>query len=682
MRLKLAGTLVAAAALAFPLSSEAQTVWQTLAQPIASGQLTQLPAGGSEYMQPWRSSLVTRPATALTGAIGINFNVTPTEAAATAQLLHASGFARVRLEVPWAAMSYTDPGQLASPSKLDLDMTAMRDNDLRPLILLNANSGMPGPSAGVTLDLTAAAPQGATTVSLSDASAAQVVPGLTGFYTPDGLAAGDLITSVTDSGVATLSRPLPMSLPAGDVGATTLRYGPFAPPTLADGSPNPRFQQTLAGWLTYVKGVCDAVRADYGSDDFDVEIWNELSFGSDFLDESNYYDPVPDPGATGSVDDAIVAATVAMLHDPANGLTDVRIGDGFTNQTGVPSGATVPAGVDAIDKHLYPGTPSYPDVGQVDMPEWSLTGLDGDTLMHDLSPFQTDVDGTVHGASTHPAGAAAPGVWITEANLDADRATSLGLPAADVPEFQAKTALRFYAAYAGEGVQAIDLYAATGGSDWQMIPQSFFDAVDADPTAAAPLALGGETMQAIGRMTATMAGARPIADPRRLTLTAVADDDPAGVQFTAPGGSLPNRDVLAFFPFQVSAHRFVAAVYVMTHDLTQRYTGSPAAGQTPYDLPAESFRVMIGNVDAADASVSLTDPLTGDSAPATIVSRSGSKILVQLAATDSPRMLTIVDGPAPSAVSARAGAHRHRRHRSHRRRTRRRAGGHRRSKVR
>jgi hypothetical protein len=35
------------------------------------------------------------------------------------------------------------------------------------------------------------------------------------------------------------------------------------------------------------------------------------------LDETNYYSPVPDPGSYGSVTDALLAATVQMLHDPA-----------------------------------------------------------------------------------------------------------------------------------------------------------------------------------------------------------------------------------------------------------------------------------------------------------------------------------------------------------------------------
>ena len=82
---------------------------------------------------------------------------------------------------------------------------------------------------------------------------------------------------------------------------------------------------------------------------------------------------------------------------------------------------------------------------------------------------------------------------------------------------------------------------------------------------------------------------------------------------------------------------------MMTRDLSHFYTSHPAPGQSPYDLPPENYRLTIGNVDAAHAVVSLTDPLTGTSQPASIVSRSGDQIVVQLQATDSPRMLTIDD---------------------------------------
>jgi hypothetical protein len=103
--------------------------------------------------------------------------------------------------------------------------------------------------------------------------------------------------------------------------------------------------------------------------------------------------------------------------------------------------------------------------------------------------------------------------------------------------------------------------------------------------------------------------------------------------------------VLAFFPFQVSQYKFVSSVYVMSSDLTHEYTSDPGPGQTPYDMPSETFRITIGNINGANATVSLYDPLTGMSDPATIVARGFHQVTVQLQATDSPRMLTMNDAP-------------------------------------
>lgn len=661
--------------------------WHTLTDPIDPRQLTAMPFGtDSPWLQPWRSTLVTRPASALRDAIGINFNVSPDEAPATARLLGDSGFRRVRIEMPWNLMSYPDPGEIAAPARWRGVILALRAYHLRPLVLLNANSGGPGPAITGTVTLRAPAAAGARSVSLAPDSRPTVSPGLTGFDTeqPYPQRPGVLITSIGDDGTASLSRPLPMSLPAGRVPVSTLRFGPFAPPVLADGSPNPRFERTLAGWLDYVKTVGHFVRDTYGSSDFDMEVWNELSFGSAFLDEGHYYSPVPDPGAHGSVTDALLARTVAMLHDPANGLAAVRVGDGFSNQEPWPSGTTVPSGTDAIDKHPYAGLRSFPGSAdepgirpldalgnpnyvasasaasslfrpmfvpryRVFMPEYALTGIQTETLMRDLSPLMTTIYGTPHGALTHPAHSAAPAVWITEDSLDAGEALSTGMPGSVIPEFRAKSALRILLAYASAGAAAVDLFAAQGGRCCQFIPATFFRAVDSSPSSY-PRQRQGLTMRAVRRVVAALHGAGPLRVPRQLKLNAISQLGNAS-QFS--GGDTPSlpplydRDVLAFFPFQVNAHRFVCAVYVMTRDLTHRYP-SHRRSSTPYDMPAEWFRLLIGHVDGVAARVSLKDPLTGAAGTARIVARTRDSIVVQLAATDSPRLLTIVDQPIRS----------------------------------
>ena len=123
-----------------------------------------------------------------------------------------------------------------------------------------------------------------------------VVPGRSGLNAPDGKAADVLFKAVKPDGTATLSKPLPSDLAPGSYPATTLRYEPFGPPRRSDGSPNPAFERTLRGWLRYVGVVTREARKVLRSDNFDVEIWNELSFGSDFLYADRYYDPPSQQG--------------------------------------------------------------------------------------------------------------------------------------------------------------------------------------------------------------------------------------------------------------------------------------------------------------------------------------------------------------------------------------------------
>lgn len=75
--------------------------------------------------------------------------------------------------------------------------------------------------------------------------------------------------------------------------------------------------------------------------------------------------------------------------------------------------------------------------------------------------------------------------------------------------FRQKSALRFFTAYASEGAQAIDLFAAKGGSCCQLISQRFFNAVDANP-ASYRASVGGLTMPAVGRLASTLAGSQAL----------------------------------------------------------------------------------------------------------------------------------------------------------------------------
>jgi hypothetical protein len=458
------------------------------------------------------------------------------------------------------------------------------------------------------------------------------VLGLSGFDGLDGRAAGLIVTSVSPSGWAQLAKPLPVDVPAGTYRAATLRYRPFAAPLTASGAPNPEFERTLSGWLAYVGGATREVRDVLGTDDFDVEIWNELNFGSDFLRADRYYDPVP-PELTGkgSVEDAILWRTVAWLRDPANGLSGVGIGNGFANQTPFASGATSPPGLTALDKHPYRGVQDFAFY-RAFFPEYFLSGIQTETLVRDLSPLTTKIGPVPHGRNTVPhGGSAPPKMWITETGL-APGGSGIDSPAAR-RRLQAKVALRDLVAFVNKGVSALYFYAVANG-DWAML-----DATAAD---------GGETFRAVRRLTAAMAGPATIPAPRSLRLDAIADQHDH-VQFEGDGTAthppLYNREVVAFLPFQVDANRFVVPAYVMTRDMSKvRRPDAPASDAARYDLPPETYRLTVGGLNTGRLTARATDPLTGASVPVTIVSRSGDTAVLEVELTDSPRLLVLEDG--------------------------------------
>ncbi|HEV7162515.1 MAG TPA: hypothetical protein VGN25_04595 [Solirubrobacteraceae bacterium] len=395
---------------------------ETVGDPIDPRFLTDLPFGKTSFwLQPWRAYMDTLPASRLQQALGINFTPDPAQADATAQLLHDSGFELARVGINWGALSYAEPSTFRESNLAHITtiLTALREHGLRPLIVLDANSDAPAPYVNVKLETAAVAAAGAQSVTLTPASAALVVPGKTGFNNLTfGGSPDEMITAVNAHDVATLSRPLPNPLPAGSHGGTTLRYAPFQAPTLPGGAPNPVYQTTLAGWLTYVRAVTALAASVVGPGGYDIEVWNELTFGSQFLNAEHYYSQSPvgeeagaeaeaeseteasteaDAGAeaegesgsdpeTGEgvqvqsatapataegksakklvskqVRKALLAETVAFIRNPANGISpSVAITDGFASQTPFPSGADAPFGLTALSKHPYTGPKSFP----------------------------------------------------------------------------------------------------------------------------------------------------------------------------------------------------------------------------------------------------------------------------------------------------------------------------------
>ena len=621
-------------------------------KPIDPRHQSLLPFGlRSHWLQPWRAYLETVPASRLRGGLGIVFNVEPNEADSTARLLAAVGFRRARVEIGWSNIAWGNRPRLKDPDRFRAILRALKRHGLRPLILLNAHHGNPGPMRRYTVRIAQPAPAGARTLVLDRASAAKVAPGRSGLDSRALYKAADILFTSVDGTTVALSKPLRRNLRPGKYPASTLRYEPFRRPD------DPLFERTMRGWLTYVGLVTREVKATLGNNRFDVEIWNELSFGSDFLDLNRYYEPAVLGGDPIATQDAILRRTVAFLRDPAHGVARIGIGNGFGTERPWEAGSTSPVGLTAIDKHPYSRRVRFPQpgrysgdravdaLGRVDerqdeegawhdgfspsysafLPEYYLTAIQTEHLVRDLSPMTTDLLGTPHGRFTHPKGGRPPAVWLTEFGLDPSE-----VPAAALPQVKTKMALRASSAWINKGAAAIYFYAVHHGR-WALYK----------PGAPG----GGQVLRALRRFMSAFAGPARLQRRQHLRLEAVTDRHNRR-QFDGDGTAahppLYDRDVVAFLPFQVANRRVVASVYVMTRDLLKAHRPQrPRGDPRRYDLPPERFRLTIGGVAGLGTGVRATDPLSGKDVPVRVVSRGGGRLVVELALTDWPRLLLL-----------------------------------------
>jgi len=386
---------------------------------------------------------------------------------------------------------------------------------------------------------------------------------------------------------------------------------------------------------------------------------------------------------------ALLSATVGYVRNPANGISPgVGITDGFASQTPFPSGAAAPLGMTALSKHPYVGverfparyreghsipvdalglrdtikggfTPLFLPTYQSLMPEYMLTGVSTFHLIRDIAPVTTYIYRFPHGRNVGPPGGSPVQKWITEYTLSPAKATVMGpdgvtpqtgaaatLTPADKVHFRAKALLRSLVSNVNKGI-AREYFFAAHPSALGMIGEGFFSAAEANHGTYPGDGLGGETMNAFRNMLARFQGPGPSGSARQITLLSIAQEG-NHAQFagdgTAAHPALYDRNVLPVLPFQSSPTRFVIPVYVMTRDLMTLYEPAGSPGDIHrFDLPAETFRVTLGNLPETPTppSVSAYDPLRDQATPARMVSREGSSASFELSVTDYPRLLTL-----------------------------------------
>lgn len=502
----------------------------------------------SFYLSPWRAYMDTWPAEQFLDCLGVGWGGEGQELEPVAQVCEEAGIRRARVEFGWGHMTFDDPSKLNpdGAKRATAVLQALQKHHIRPLILLNAHHGVPCPLQWFDVKLTQDAAKGAREIVVDKVD--RIRPkytGLTNLTTY--LAAFPMIVKVdADTKKCELSAPLPKDLKAGKLQLSLLKFQPFAGKVFEDGTPNPAAQETVDGWMAYAAGICRLAREALGTEGrpdagFTLEVWNEYSFGSNFLDISRYYEPklkfkepltYTNHGRSAKGCELILPLTVDYVNDPKNGLPGVGVLSGFANQRPWDSGSAMWPGQAGISRHYYTsseprefspqalanensgplnalgkadGTPDKKDWHTVlkgsffvplhtaAMPEYVHFGYKTEFITRDVQPFPSTTGGPIsfagHHRYSHP-GTGRPGpVWQTETNWDrgpfAARVMKASGCAKDDPRLKtlmhatgAKVLLRMFTFYSHKGQGPMTMFALKqGDNDLAILPQAFFKAL-------------------------------------------------------------------------------------------------------------------------------------------------------------------------------------------------------------
>jgi hypothetical protein len=599
--------------------------------PYTDPKLLDVPWGKYSFIrQGWRGYLETLPARRYRDGLGVVWGQTPPNksAADVATGLSWAGFRRVRLEIPWGSVKWDESGLIDSDANRTIQvLRALRAHDLRPLIVLNANHLQPCPVQWRSLSVERPAAAGERVLVVSGDLAGVGPSGATVMSLADGVRPGPLIAGYTDvrdgsriEHAINLSKPLARAVKGGEtMRVAVLRYPPLYPVGTA------QFDATASGWLRYVELVADLVHKAYGGD-FDVEVWNELTFGSAYLNVDNYDDSKPGRNAPdflhpgGSVWE-LAQRTATLIKKEYPG---VKVIWGFSNTTffnvKIPE---LPPQIDGQSYHPYgTGKRCYADLikgredllldsyvpgGCVTQPEgyahaWQQT----ESLLRFLAPAARAAqprgpDGFQHFITEH-------GLIPAEMGI-ADRSAA--------EQAKQKFLLRAPLLWLNKGISAIYIYDVYEPDDTR------WGVFRSDGTASAG-------MRALHNLTSQFAAAddAPIR-PRQLSFEVEREGPRAGVLPGDPQGDrLPQQDVAAFLPFQLTATRFLIGAYVMTQDF-------------PNALAPQPYQVTISGVDGRHVSVRYYAPGTDTLQPLTIAASSAQTLTLRLALTDVPNLIEV-----------------------------------------
>lgn len=574
----------------------------------------------SHYLQPWRGYIETKSGAEFLRGIGINLHIPDRNEALSLRLLAETGFKAARIEIGWGESNW-DETKLNREESLRRRLELCGKYGIRPTILINAHQGVPCPMLQFKRRLTAPAPRGSKSLLLDDVGDLVIgrsgISGLSGYW-----AAEALVTAIDyEKREVTLSKSLPKDLPAGEVTMATLKYAPLHAVGM------PEFDETAAGWVAHTLRACRLAKSA-GVPEFDVEIWNELTFGTHFLNVNDYYDKDA-PKIPGRQPDFLNAGgrcwelarrIVEAVHAE---FPTVRCIWGFSNTTFYHTAVEkLPPGTDGQSYHPYgtgtrkvdlasarkdqPALEGFVPSYEIRMPEGVMqTFVQTECLIRHLNPLDR--------LTKKPRGTARFSHYMTEHGV---------LPAecgvtdeAGAWELKALCATRSFCLWLNKGIDTLHFFVAH-----EKDPKSF----GILPANVAELAEGSSfdevatpPMKALRNLTRAFRGSVPIAKTQPLLIDVTALGEQTKVfEGDATHPPLWTREVIAALPFQVDASTHLVAVYAMTRDATKRMepmkvrlkiTGGFGTSASCYD-PHEDKQVPIQS-RAVEDGVEVTLPV-------------------------------------------------------------------------
>jgi hypothetical protein len=610
----------------------------------------------SHWIQPWRAYQETLPVKQFLDAQGVVLDHLVADAPDLfVTMLARHGIKNARLEIGWGTVSYADESKLNGAERLKAVLRACKIHGVRPLILLNANSGVPGPTEFAQRTLAREAKKGDRRVELTDAAGLRV--GLSGLANLSDYRASEALITVIADHALLLSKPLPKNLgKAGtQVAVTTLRYRPFSAPGTDD------YRQTMDGWKRYVITVADFAAETLGTRNatdrgFDLEIWNELTFGSAFLSINNYYEPKLIEFKEDGIWTDLVRETAALADHHPDLFRGVTLVDGFRNTIPWPAASREPARVGAMSAHPYPPPKVYPrdepagpginalfaedraaftPTYSALFPEYYATALQTESVVRDMAPLTTSIYDVAHGRNARILGGKivpCP-LWMTEIGLHPKENGVLNREVA--LRIKAKATARDACFFPAKGVERIYFFSALGGdTEFGLIADHFAEySKGRKPYPLDDATYVSPALRTMGNIVARMKSGidTGLLKTRPLTLASISDTHHHR-QFDGDGTTqhppLYDRDVFVFLPFQANAKRFVIPYYVMTRDIMK-------------ELSREEFTVKIRGIDGRGATVTAYDPLADRDVPVHVTSATADELTVRLLAGDYPYLLLI-----------------------------------------